>query len=174
MIIQMDTREQSGKKDHILDYFAKHGIEVKRNKCFVGDWTLVADHSVCIDTKTLGLQEVYSNLIGKDHERFRKECAEAQTCEIKLIVLVEEGRIKSVDEVATWRNPRRKHWFEIAALHKQGKCLNRKIPKQPPASSETLMKSMKTMSERYGVEWRFCEKADTGRVIVEILGGKSE
>ena len=61
MIIQMDTREQSGKKDHILDYFAKHGIEVKRNKCFVGDWTLVADHSVCIDTKTLGLQEVYSN-----------------------------------------------------------------------------------------------------------------
>ena len=174
MIIQMDTREQSGKKDHILDYFAKHGIEVKRNKCFVGDWTLVADHSVCIDTKTLGLQEVYSNLIGKDHERFRKECAEAQTCEIKLIVLVEESGIKCIDDVAHWQNPRRAKWFQLNAMHKAGKCLNRVQPKQPPAPSETLMKSMKTMSERYGVEWRFCEKSDTGRVIVEILGGKSE
>jgi pyruvate-formate lyase-activating enzyme len=173
MRLIQDSREKAGKKDHILDYFKANGIEVVRTKLFCGDYSLVTDHTVVVDVKQ-HLAEVYQNLIGKDHERFRDECARAQTCEIKLIVLVEEGRIKSVDEVATWRNPRRKHWFEIAALHKQGKCLNRKIPKQPPASSETLMKSMKTMSERYGVEWRFCEKADTGRVIVEILGGKSE
>ena len=169
MIIQMDTREQAGKKDHILNYFAENGIKVVRSKLLVGDWTLPTNHMVCVDTKTLGLQEVYCNLIGKEHERFREECARAQTCEIKLIVLVEESGIKCLDDVAHWQNPRRAKWFQLSALHKQGKCLNRAQPKQPPASSEALMKSMRTMSERYGVEWRFCEKKDTGREIVRIL-----
>ena len=169
MIIQSDTREKAGKKDHILNYFAENGIKVVRSKCFVGDWTLVENHSVCVDTKTLGLQEVYSNLIGKEHERFRDECARAQTCEIKLIVLVEESGIKCLDDVEHWQNPRRTAWFRLNAAHKAGKCLNRVQSKQPPASSEALMKSMRTMSERYGVEWRFCEKANTGREIVRIL-----
>lgn len=174
MIIQQDTNEKKGKKDHILNYFKQNDIQVVRSKLLVGDWTIPSNHMVCVDTKSLGMQEVYGNLIGKDHERFRDECARAQTCEIRLIVLVEESGIKCIDDVAHWQNPRRAKWFQLNAMHKAGKCLNRVQSKQPPASSETLMKSMKTMSERYGVEWRFCEKADTGRVIVEILGGKSE
>ena len=172
MIIQVDTREKAGKKDHILNYFSENGIKVVRSKCFVGDWTLVENHSVCIDTKTLGLQEAYSNLIGKEHERFRDECARAQTCEIKLIVLVEENGITCLDDVAHWQNPRRTAWFRLNAAHKAGKCLNRVQSKQPPASSEALMKSMRTMSERYGVEWRFCEKKDTGREIIRALKGE--
>ena len=168
MIIQMDTREQKGKKDHILDYFKANGIEVVRSKNYVGDYTLVTNHMVSVDTK-FGCAEVYSNLIGKDHERFRDECARAQTCEIKLIVLVEENGITCLDDVARWQNPRRTAWFRLNAAHKAGKCLNRVQSKQPPASSEALMKSMRTMSERYGVEWRFCEKKDTRREIVRIL-----
>ena len=173
MRLIQDSREKAGKKDHILDYFKENGIEVVRTKLFCGDYSLVTDHTIVVDVKQ-HLAEVYQNLIGKDHERFRDECARAQTCEIKLIVLVEESGIKCIDDVAHWQNPRRTRWFQLDAAHKAGKCLNIKQSAQPPASSETLMKSMKTMSERYGVEWRFCEKADTGRVIVEILGGKSE
>jgi len=62
--------------------------------------------------------------------------------------------------------------YERICADKAGKCLNRVQSKQPPASSEALMKSMRTMSERYGVEWRFCEKKDTGREIVNILRGE--
>jgi len=102
MIIQMDTREQKGKKDHILDYFKANGIEVVRSKNYVGDYTLVTNHMVSVDTK-FGCAEVYSNLIGKDHERFRDECARAQTCEIKLIVLVEENGITCLAEPAPHR-----------------------------------------------------------------------
>jgi hypothetical protein len=29
---------------------------------------------------------------------------------------------------------------------------------------------METMAQKYGVEWRFCAKKDTGRIICEILG----
>ena len=171
MIVQIDTRERVGKKDHILDYFRDNGIESVRSKNFVGDYTLVANHMVCIDFKQ-GCEEVYQNLVGKDHERFRDECARAQTCEIRLIVLIEDERITCLDEVATWANPRRTRWFQLNAMHKAGKCLNRQQPKQPPASSETLMKSMKTMTEKYGVEWRFCKREDTGGTIVEILKGE--
>ncbi len=171
MKLIQDTREHGGKKDHILNYFAENGIEVIRTKLFCGDYSLVTNHMICVDVKQ-SISEVYQNLIGKDHERFRDECARAQTCEIKLIVLVEDEKIKSVDDVAHWQNPRRARWFMVDALHKQGKSLSVKQSNIPPASSETLMKAMRTMSERYGVEWRFCRKCDTGKTIVEILKGE--
>ena len=40
MIIQMDTREKQGKKDHILKYLARHEIEVEKIKLDVGDYKI--------------------------------------------------------------------------------------------------------------------------------------
>lgn len=176
MTITVDSREHEGKNEHVLQYFRDNGIKYINKEKYgnisltVGDYMNADSAEYSVDRK-FGMQEVYSCLMS-GHERFRRECARAQTCEIKLIVLVEESGIKCIDDVANWQNPRRTKWFQLNAMHKAEKCLNRVQSKQPPASSETLMKSMKTMSERYGVEWRFCEKADTGRVIVEILSGR--
>ena len=36
-----------------------------------------------------------------------------------------------------------------------------------------LYKSMCTIRDRYGVRFEFCEKKDTGKRIVEILGEKT-
>ena len=177
MKVIVDSREHEGKNEHVLQYFRDNGIQYINKEKYgnvsltVGDYMSDESAEYSVDRK-LGLQEVYSNLIGKEHERFRDECARAQTCEIKLIVLVEESGITCLDDVEHWQNPRRAKWFQLNALHKQGKCLNRVQPKQPPASSEALMKSMRTMSERYGVEWRFCEKANTGREIIRALKGE--
>lgn len=75
MIILEDSRQQKGRHDNINAWMILHDIEIRRTKLYVGDYTLPANQSVCIDTK-YGLQEVYGNLI-QDHRRFTEECKAA-------------------------------------------------------------------------------------------------
>ena len=166
----MDTREQSGKKDHILREFSLCGIRVVRSKLFCGDWTRLDNQTVCVDTKTVGLQEVYGNLIGKQHKRFREECERAREYGIRLVVLVEDEKIAQISEVHTWENPRIAKYEKLKADHEAGKHLDWKLPSKPPCTSEILQKTMQTMSNRYGVEWEFCKRRDTARRILQILG----
>ena len=166
-IIQ-DTREQSGKHNHVLDGFKQLGINVVRSKLFVGDYTRIDNMTVCVDTKK-NLQEVYCNVI-QDHRRFTDECKAAFSSGIKLIVLCEESGIKSIQDVAKWQNPRVTKWEKLRDAHRQGKRMKEQLSPYPPVSSERLCKAMQTIAERYHIEWRFCDKSDTARTICEILG----
>lgn len=161
-VVVMDTRERNGKKDHILSAFEQHGIQVIRHGLYVGDWTLLNDMSVCIDTKTGGMQEVYSNCV-TEHIRFRNECKRAQHVGIRLIILVEEDGIASIEDVPRWVNPR-------AIIYQRKKEAGEDVPIIPPLSSARLCCIMKTMTENYGVEWMFCSKDQTGQRIMELLG----
>lgn len=152
-IIICDTREQ--KDSHITEWFQMNSVKTIRSKLYVGDYTLVHDMTVCIDRKA-GLSEVYSNLI-QQHARFKAELVRAIEAEIHLIILVEEPSVLKLEDVADWRNPRAEIW------RKSGRHGS------PPVSSLTLMKTMKTISEKYGCEWLFCDKRDTARVITDIL-----
>ena len=163
-----DSRQQKGKHDNINLWLMSHGVEIRRTKLFAGDYTLPTNQSVCIDTK-FGLQEVYGNLI-QQHERFVRECKAAFEAGIKLIVLVEQPHIHSVEDVARWKNPRIAQWERLRDAHREGKRMNQKLSKFPPISSERLSKAMQTISERYKIEWRFCDKSRTAQTICEILG----
>ena len=88
MIILVDSRQQEGKHDIKERWFASHGVETRRTKLYVGDYTLPTNQSVCIDTKK-DIQELVSDICGKQHERFRNECLRAQEAGIKLIILTE-------------------------------------------------------------------------------------
>lgn len=168
LTIIQDTREQTGKHKHVMDGFQQLGINVVRSKLFVGDYTRIDNMTVCVDTKK-DLQEVYNNLI-QDHRRFTDECKAAFSAGIKLIVLVEESGISSVKDVANWQNPRVIRWERLRDAHKAGKRMKEQLSPYPPVSSERLCKAMQTIAERYHIEWRFCDKADTARTICEILG----
>jgi len=39
---------------------------------------------------------------------------------------------------------------------------------------ETLQKVMQTMTERYGVQFRFCDGRSTGKVLLEYLKGERQ
>ena len=119
-----------------------------------------------IDTKQ-DLQEVYGNVISK-HNTFHNECVLGGA---QLLVLVEQEGVKSLSDVQHWKNPRLLNWYKIHNAQKAGKMLHIKLPKSPPVSSANLAKSMQTMSDNYGVTWQFCDKSETGKRIVEILGG---
>lgn len=157
--IVQDTREQAGRHDNILIGFSQFGIKVVRSKLFVGDYTRLDNMQTCIDIKQ-NLQEVYCNLI-QQHDRFRAECVRANENGIRLIILVEQPGILTLADVAKWQNPRAGRYERQKKRGETGK--------KPPASSEALMKSMVTMTAKYGVQWMFCEKPETAKKICEIL-----
>ena len=134
-----------------------------------------------IDTKA-HCEEVYQNIIGKSHERFRDELILAQQNNIQLIILIESAPdVKSLDDVKRWKN-----WKQLYAY-----CKRNKIPsgqgmmeriedyvshggQKPPVSGEQLYKAMLTMSEKYGAKWAFCNPADTGKAIIYLLNMKGD
>ncbi len=169
MTIIEDTRQQADKHKIENAQLEKLGVKILRSKLPVGDYANIKDLSVVIDSKK-DLQECVGNICGKEHDRFRRECQLAKDNEIKLIILVEHGwGIKSIDDVALWQNPR------IEIFMKKVKSLQRKCQStagmRPPTTGQTLAKAMRTMQEKYGVEFMFCSRGDAGKKIVEILGG---
>lgn len=148
MVIYEDTRQQRGKHDNIAAQLSAMGITLKRTALVNGDY--IIPPAISIDTKA-GMPEVYQNIVG-DHERFRNECIRAQEDGTKLIILVECENIRRIEDVEHWHNP----------LQTRG------IKVRP---SKAVMRSMMTMAEKYGIEWRFCLPSETGKVISEILLG---
>lgn len=168
MTIIEDTGQKIGQHDNIAEWCHKNGITVRRQKLNVGDYALPP--RISIDTKK-GMLEVYSNIVS-DHARFREECLRAQEDNIKLVILIEDEQIRSLEDAKTWRNPMfdkyQQKWGLIIRAQKSGKMLNKQVPK-PPVESERLVGMMTAMTMKYGVEWAFCHPNDTGKKIVEIL-----
>lgn len=146
LVIQIDTREQ--KYDHVVRYLDSQGIKHVRSKCVVGDYVNLENPMVVIDRKK-DLQEVAGNVC-QQHERFIRECELAKELGYRMIVLVEEPGMTNLVDVCSWFNWRK-----------------RKNPRA--VSGKTLYKIMKTISEKYNVEWEFTTKSKCGERIVELL-----
>ena len=152
MIIQEDTRQKPEKNRHIREQLESLGYTVKRfGGMAVGDYQILGKGDIVIDTKK-DMNEVESNLI-HDHERFRNECKLAQEAGIKLIILIQDSKLKAMGDVFGWYNIRKK-WSPKAASGRQ------------------LAKMMYTMKQRYGVDFQFCRKDEVGKCILEILSGE--
>ena len=148
MTILTDTRQKVGKHEIKEKWFEEHEIKTIRTKIPFGDYALPP--SISVDTKA-NMDEIASN-IGSDHKRFKRECIAARDAGCQLIILVENtDGISSVNEVHRWINP--------------------DLIYRPRAiTGERLEKSMKTMSERYGVRFEFCQPQDSAKKIMELLG----
>ena len=146
LVIQIDSREQ--KYEHVVKYLDEQHIKHVRSKCVVGDYVNLENPMVVIDRKK-DLQEVAGNVC-QQHDRFIRECELAKELGYRMIVLVEEPNVKELVDVCSWYNWRRK--------------------KNPRAvNGKTLYKIMKTISEKYGIEWQFTTKANCGKRIIELL-----
>lgn len=178
MIIQVDSREKTDKIKKIVEEFDRRGIQHPRSKLIVGDYMNYDNPRVIVDRKR-NLSEVCINLTQKsEHDRFQREAKRAQELGIELIVLVEDGtKIKSLEDVKSWINPRRRIYCKKYGIPLGGD-VEREIAEfvrhggvKPPVPGPQLAKTMQTMSEKYGIRWEFCCKNDTGKRIIELLGG---
>lgn len=169
MIILEDTRNQIGKHDKKSEYFKNNGIEVKRTKLYVGDYTLPVNQGICVDTKK-DIQELIGDICGKQHERFRNELIRAEESGILLYILVEDDGgycdykktiynkpVNNLNDLFRWKNPRSFIW-------RKGKQLYPNATK-----GSVLAKACITMQNKYGCRFVFCRKKDSGRRIIELL-----
>jgi hypothetical protein len=151
MVLYEDSRQQKGKHKNIHAYCQQQGIEIIRQALNVGDYQIAGKGDISVDTK-MGVPELASNCF-QEHVRFRDECERAQRCGIRLIVLTEE--VPPGGEIRNWVSP----------LDRSGR------PKYL-FNPETLQKVTETMTERYGVEFRFCDGRSTGKRLIELLKGE--
>ena len=151
MVLYEDTRQQPGKHENIRMWCDIHGIRIIRQALNVGDYQIAGKGDISVDTKQ-NVMELAGNVF-QEHERFRAECLRAKECGIRLIVLVEEilpgGRLDS------WRPP----------IGWNGQPVARFDPAM-------LRKAMITMQQEYGVRFRFCDRRNTGRLMIEYLKGE--
>lgn len=148
-MILCDTRQQAGKHANIDAYFKKTGIPTDRCALYVGDYALANEQVRAVDTKQ-DVLELCKDIMSSDHDRFKRECIRAMEAGIKLLVLVEE--VLPDGGLSAWQSP----------VNSKGEPLTR-------IKGESLRRALLTMTAKYGVRFRFCDKRQTGRLIVEYL-----
>lgn len=143
-MIFIDSREK--KFDHIVADFQKRAIFYYVKKLNVGDYMSSNMPNVSIDRKA-NLDEIASNLSsGKgNYHRFLNEVKRAKSEGVRLIVLIEGTNCKTLEDVKAWHS------------------------KYSNIDGGWLFKQMQNLTFAYQVEWRFCRKCDTGRIIAELL-----
>ena len=148
MIIQIDTREHKWERARIQRQLTALGVKTINSKLYVGDYQSWDNPRLVIDRKK-NLLELCGNVC-QDHKRFRSELIKAQEAGIKVIILCEEDSIESLEDIYFWENPR--------------------LPVSPKATTgRELFRILSTMRARYGVQFEFCQKSETGKKIIDLL-----
>ena len=147
-MIIVDTREQAN--SFVIRYFEENIIPYTEKKLDEGDYKLEGQDNIVIERKQ-DLLELAGNVCSKDHQRFKRELLRAQEKGIKIYVLVGSKSCKTLEDVKKWKS------------------------KYTKVKGSVLYKALKTIQERYGVEYVFAKECHIGYEIERILnykGGK--
>ena len=126
---------------------------------------------ISIDTKK-DLQELFGNVRTGQHERFKKELNKPIDNNSKLIILCEHSSdVTCMEDVYFFYQPEieRIKWTTKKICGKQVKVSEKYMQKEMKGIS--LFRSLQTIQDRYNVDFVFCNKNETGKKIIEILGG---
>ena len=142
MILIEDKAQQLSKHTMKHNFWLREGHTIYRLPLPVGDYVLMNDkisdvlkrkgdrniepkkmdflgtYNVCVDTK-FDIQELISDLCGKQHDRFRDECILAKNNNIKLYILVENkgGIIQNTDIITLARHGNCQHGSDGGLTH---------------------------------------------------------
>ena len=149
MVIIVDTREKPRAIVKIMAEFDRQGVKVVRRALNFADYFNPDRPDVIIDRKQ-NLLEIAGNVI-QGRARFMREVDRCNRAGCHMIVLIEHSnRIHALEDVIGWKNPR----LKVSPL---------------AVSGDRLFRIMKAMEIKYGIEWQFCSKQQTGKRIIELL-----
>lgn len=164
MVIQIDSREKERAITKIVTEFDQHNIKHPVSKLLVGDYMNYDNPGRIVDRKQ-NLTELCSNVC-QGHDRFRRELVRAMENEIELVFLIEHGKgIAKLKDVIWWNNPR-------SVKRVRGVDGRWKDMETNAMQGEVLYKILCTMQRKYNCRFLFCSKEETGRRIIELLGGE--
>ena len=150
MVIVEDSKQKIGHHELKHAAWEAHGDTLVRCALSCGDYALPP--KVAIDTKA-DMAEIAQNIGGssREHERFRNELIRARDQGTHLYILVENDEgIRSLEDVVSWVNPRL-------------------IDSSRAITGERLARAMRTMQERYGCTFMFCEPREAAAYIYKLL-----
>lgn len=141
--IIVDTREK--KWGHISAYFDRNGVEYEVKKLDVGDYMLPGG-KISVDRKKC-LNELSYNLTNaRDKSRFMKEVRRSYEQGMSLYILCEHGgKIREINDLVQWKDL----YSGVSGCY--------------------LIERLYSLNHAYGVNFRFCNKRNTGKKIIEIL-----
>lgn len=149
MVIIVDTREKPRAIVKILAEFDRQGVKVVRRALNFADYFNPERPDVIIDRKQ-NLNEIAFNVV-QGRARFLREVERCNRAGCRMIVLIEHSpRIRKLEDVIGWKNPR----LKVSPL---------------AVSGERLFRIMHAMGTKYGIDWQFCGKQQTGKRIIELL-----
>ena len=149
MVIIVDTREKPRAIVKILAEFDRQGVKYVRRALNFADYFNPDRPDVIIDRKQ-NLNEIAFNVV-QGRARWIREVERCNRAGCHLIVLIEHSpRIRKLEDVIGWKNPR----LKVSPL---------------AVSGDRLFRIMKAMELKYGIEWQFCGKQQTGKRIIELL-----
>lgn len=120
---------------------------------------------VSVDTKR-NIEELYSDIIS-DHKRFRNECILAHENGCKLYILVENT--DGVTDLCNFHKWKNEEGYKRYSYMKHRAFKKGWTPPKPPVPNASLVKSMKTMNEKYGVEFLFCKPEEAAEMVEKLL-----
>ena len=154
MVIVVDTREKPRAIVKILAEFDRQGVKVVRRALNFADYFNPDRPDVIIDRKQ-NLNEIAFNVV-QGRARFLREVERCNRAGCRMIVLIEHSpRIRRLEDVIGWKNPR----LKVSPL---------------AVSGERLFRIMHAMGTKYGIDWQFCGKQQTGKRIIELLRSEKD
>lgn len=148
----VDSREKPKAVAGILDYMERSGVEYMVSKLIVGDYMIFKHPDRIIDRKQ-NIDELAKNCT-TDHVRFKAELETAKNLNVELVILVEQDRyrdrgklimVRSIEDLMLWES------------------------KYSTIRGERIYRILSNWCNKYDLRVEFCNKADTGRRIMEIL-----
>jgi ERCC4-type nuclease len=154
----IDTREKPKKITGIVEYFDSLQIPHESTKLLFGDYMDWNRPEIVVDRKH-NVAELAKNCT-TDSARFVRELERAKKAGARLVILVEQNRYKT--EAG--------EWISIQQLSD----LIYWSSKNTTIRGEKVFRVLMSWVNRYDLSVEFCNKAQTGRRIYEIIyGGKA-
>lgn len=154
MRVHVDSREQAN--THIIRFFDKAGIEhIDDSSLNFGDY--YADGAVVVERKR-SLTEFAANC-GKNHQRFKRELERLDDTGWKMYIVIEQPM--NYDDIASWKNPHGKVKYR--------KLKSGEIKPIKPMSGAQMKAICDEWRNKHNIEFVFCDKRSSGRVITDIL-----
>lgn len=143
-LIVVDTREKGHKK--ILEHFDKQNQDYIISKLEAGDYMLYKNYTTIIDKKD-GLLEICGNLCkATEHQRLVREVEKAHELGCKnFIFLIQDSKIKSVDDIKKWSSPYTK------------------------VRGYVLLKIMQTFRDHHDCKFMIVPQKEMGQRIIDLL-----
>lgn len=151
----IDTREKPKKITGIVDYFDSMNVQHESTKLLFGDYMDWNRPGVVVDRKH-DIAELAKNCT-TDSARFVRELERAKKAGAKLVILVEQNRYKTASG----------EWISINQLSD----IIYWSSKNTTIQGEKVFRVLMSWINRYNLSVEFCNRAQTGRKIYEIIYG---